>query len=199
MIHHSPFYTVYHGTNELIDRFDQSKSRVVNDYYGGGVAYFTESLDSARTYANGAFKRKNSGERYVYVARLATRKVFDVDDVFTGKELQKFFQKRTDVELIARGAGLLTAGKDKYVTIGQLEAGEMELTGDQIFKGLSKGMNYTAKVTEFLKNMNYDTLRYNAGGYGTPKHSIYIAYDSSNISIVEISLYDSAGNRFIKK
>lgn len=199
MINHAPFYTVYHGTNELIDRFDQSKSRVINDYYGGGVAYFTESLESAHTYANGAYKRKNKGERYVYVAQLSAKKIFDVDDTFTGKDLQKFFQKRTDVELLARGAGLLTPKEDKYVTIGKLEAGEMELTGDQIFKGLSKGMNFTSKVTEFLKTMNYDTLRYNAGGYGIPKHSIYIAYDSSNIKIVEQLLFDSAGNKFSKK
>jgi hypothetical protein len=31
--------TVYHGSGAKFDQFDQKKSRIPNDFYGGGVAY----------------------------------------------------------------------------------------------------------------------------------------------------------------
>ena len=48
---------LYHGTNQLFDKFEQSKSRVLNDYYGGGVAYFTDTLKVAHTYAKSKIGR----------------------------------------------------------------------------------------------------------------------------------------------
>ena len=33
---------VFHGTNTRFDKFDQRQSRIINDNYGGGVAYDIE-------------------------------------------------------------------------------------------------------------------------------------------------------------
>lgn len=189
---------LYHGTNQFFKQFEQSKARILNDYYGGGVAYFTDNSKVALTYAKSMAKSKG-GEKYVFEVDLSVSKIFDVDNEFTGKELKKFFTDKT-VEDFARGAGLLKFGVDKYSVMSSLQLGNQKLTGEQVFKGLSSGMNKTAKAREKLIKLGYDALRYNGGvNMGAAiKHDVYITYDASNVKIVAIYMYDKLDNKYKK-
>lgn len=177
---------VYHGSNSRFNKFDQNKSRIVNDFYGGGVAYFTDNLEVAKTYARAMFRSKGGG-KFVYKVELTLDKVFDVDHTFSKNELTQFFNK-DNVEDFARGAGLLKYGEDRYAIISKLSMGNMTLTGDQIFKGLSKGMNQTARARQILISLGYDGLRHNGGvnmNMAT-KHNVYLAYDANDITIKNV-------------
>lgn len=174
----------YHGSNARFSKFDQGKARIVNDFYGGGVAYFTDNIDVSKSYARTMAKK--GGERYVYEVALNFKKVFDVDKVYTGSELTKFFTDKT-VENFARGAGLMKLGSDKYSTLANLKSGKTSLTGEKVFKGLSKGMVNTAATRNELVKLGYDGLRYNGGlnmGMAT-KHSVYLAYNAASIKLVK--------------
>lgn len=175
---------VYHGSGSRFSKFEQSKARIPNDFYGGGVAYFTDDLGVGITYAK-SMAKKSKGDPIVYTVKLKLKKVFDVDEKFTGKDLINILPK--DVEDFARGAGLMTLDSDKYKVIADLKAGKYTLTGDQVFKGLSKGMNTTAKAREFLISKGYDGLRYNGGvNMGmAKKHNVYLAYDANDIEIIK--------------
>lgn len=179
--------TAYHGSNALFKRFEQSKARILNDYYGGGVAYFTGNEDVAKTYA-ASMKKKYGGEKYIYEVDLNLSKVFDVDHKFTGKELTQFFDDK-DADDFARGSGLMKAGVDKYSVMAKLKSGNLELTGEQVFKGLSRGMVNTAKARQKLISLGYDGLRYNGGvnmNMAT-KHDVYLAYNANDIRIKKIT------------
>jgi hypothetical protein len=186
LLEDSATVTVYHGSNSYFKKFDQNKSRIVNDFYGGGVAYFTDNLEVAKTYARAMFRAKGGG-KYIYKVTLTLQNLFDVDDEFTKNELTKFFNKES-VEEFARGAGLLKFGEDRYAVISKLLSGNMVLTGDQIFKGLSRGMNQTAKARQILIGLGYDGLRHNGGvnmNMAT-KHNVYLAYNADSIVIQNI-------------
>jgi len=172
--------TVYHGTNARFDKFDMKKSRIVNDNYGGGVAYFTDGLSLAFTYAKNMAK-KQGGDPLVYSVELKLSKLFDVDHEFTGKELVDVLP--SDVNDFARGAGLLRLGSDEYKIILNLKSGNMKLTGEQVYRGLSKGNTQTAKARDQLIEKGYDGLRYNMPV--TPKQSVYLAYDAKDIKIIK--------------
>ena len=171
---------VYHGTNARFDKFDQRKSRIVNDNYGGGVAYFTDGLSLAITYAKNMAK-KQGGDPLVYTVELKLSKLFDVDHEFTGKELVNILP--SDVNDFGRGAGLLRLGSDEYKIISNLKSGNMKLTGEQVYRGLSKGNTQTAKARDHLIEKGYDGLRYNMPV--TPKQSVYLAYDAKDITITK--------------
>ena len=49
---------VFHGTGKDFDQFSSDFARVEEDYYGGGVAYFTDNKEVAFGYASdcGALK-----------------------------------------------------------------------------------------------------------------------------------------------
>jgi hypothetical protein len=172
--------TVYHGTNARFEKFDQRKSRIVNDNYGGGVAYFTDSLNLAVTYARNMSK-KQGGDPIVYSVELKLGKLFDVDHTFTGKELVDILP--VDVKDFARGAGLLGLNADEYKVISSLKPGSIKLTGEQVYRGLSKGNTQTAKAREHLIEKGYDGLRYNMPV--TPKQSVYLAYNADDIRILK--------------
>jgi len=183
--------TAYHGSNATFKRFEQTKARILNDYYGGGVAYFTANMEVAKTYA-GAMKRKYGGEKYVYEVEITFKKLFDVDYIFKGKELTQFFDD-SEVDNFARGSGLLKAGVDKYSVMTKLKSGNIELTGEQVFKGLSRGMVNTAKAREKLISLSYDGLRYNGGvdmGMAT-KHDVYLAYNADDVRIKKVYKFKS--------
>lgn len=174
--------TVYHRSGSRFDRFEQSKARVANDFYGGEVAYFTDNLKVAITYAK-SMAKKTQQDPIIYTVNLTLQKLFDVDHVFTGKELTAILPK--DLEGFARGAGMLGLDADKYQVLSSLQAGSVKLSGDTVFKGLSKGMNTTAQAREHLIQQGFDGLRYNGGvnmGMAT-KHNVYLAYDVNSISI----------------
>lgn len=176
----------YHGSNSIFRKFDHSKARIFNDFYGGGIAYFTDNLDVAKTYARNMSKK--FGEPIVYEVDLNFRKLFDVDETFSEDFLILILQY-DDVENFARGAGLMKlGGESKFVTIGRLKEGKINLTGDQVFRGLSRGMNQTARARKILMELGYDGLRYNGGlnmGMAT-KHSVYLAYRENNIKITRV-------------
>lgn len=182
--------TAYHGSGKLFKKFEQSAARVINDFYGGGVAYFTDNKEVGRTYARSMAKTAKTGTPYIYTVSLKFSKMFDVDDVFTGKDLVNILPE--DKESFARGAGLLNWKSDKYKVLGDLSVGAMKLSGDSVFKGLSSGMNQTAKTREHLISLGYDGLRYNGGvnmGMAT-KHNVYLAYKATGIKIEKIALVD---------
>lgn len=174
---------VYHGSGTVFDKFDQRKARVANDFYGGGVAYFTDNVKVAIQYAKSMAKTAKTGTPFVYTCDLNLRNVFDVDEQFTGKKLQQILPK--DIETFARGAGMLGWDKDKYKIIGDLKAGKATLSGDEVFKGLSSGMNQTAAARQYLMDKGYDGLRYNGGLNMNmhTKHNVYLAYYAKSIKI----------------
>lgn len=178
--------TVYHGTGAKFDKFDQRKARIANDFYGGGVAYFTSSLPVSITYAKSMARTMKTGTPFVFTCELKLKKLFDVDHVFKGKELLAILPK--DLDKFARGAGLYSGGKDKFTVQAQLELGQLSLTGDQVFKGLSNGMNATADARAHLTALGYDGLRYNGGVNMdmATKHDVYLAYHADSIHIVKI-------------
>lgn len=180
--------TGYHGTNARFKQFDQKQARIVNDFYGGGVAYFTSNSSVAITYAKSMVKTKKSGEPFVYECKLTLNKIFDVDHKFTGKELTQFFTKET-ADDFARGAGLMKlGGDDSFTVLSKLKSGDMTLTGEQVFKGLSRGMVNTAKARQKLIELGYDGLRYNGGVNMdmAKKHDVYLVYNANDIEIKKV-------------
>lgn len=175
--------TVYHGSGSRFSKFEQSKARVANDFYGGGTAYFTDDFNVAITYAK-SMAKKTKEDPVIYSVKLKLSNLFDVDDSFTGKELVKILPK--DLESFARGAGLLGLNANKYEVLGNLSDGKLKLSGDDVFKGLSKGMNTTAAARDHLIEKGYDGLRYNGGvNMGMKKHNVYLVYDAKNIEMIK--------------
>lgn len=174
--------TVYHGSGSRFNKFEQSKARIVNDFYGGGVAYFTDSVPVAITYAK-SMAKKTGGEPLVYTVSVSFDRVFDVDNVFTGQVLKDILPD--DIEGFARGAGMMGLNADQYKVMASLQTGRAKLTGDQIFKGLSRGMNQTAKTRQHLISRGYDALRYNGevNMDMATKHNVYLAYDAADLTI----------------
>lgn len=171
----------YHGTNSRFSQFEQNKARIVNDYYGGGVAYFTDTLEVAKTYAGFMF-RKFGGERYVYEVELQFDRVFDVDEIYTGDILKRLVGNELDS--FARGAGLLKLGGERFSVLAALKEGNLKLTGDEVFRGLSNGMQNTARARDILRKCGFDGLRHNGGvNMGGQKHNVYLAYDARSINI----------------
>lgn len=178
--------TVYHGTSFSFDAFSQGSARTKNDYYGGGIAYFTDSREIASQYAKASTVLSKFTRKLIYTVQLTFNKLFDVNDKFSGKELLKFIG--SNVEQFARAAGLLKLGVDKYQVLADLKSGRMELTGDDIFRGLSYGMKDVNKTAKKLQSMGYDCLRYNGGAtkYGSIKHNVYVPYKQENIQIIGV-------------
>lgn len=174
--------TAYHGTNSRFNKFEQSKARVVNDVFGGGVAYFTDSVDIAKGYANNMARAKG-GDKILYEVVLKFNKLFDTDEMYTGNELQKMIG--TDVESFARGASLLKLGADRTDVLAKLRGGKMSLTGEQVFKGMSNGMISTRRARERLIQLGYDGLRHNGGLMGGSRHNVYLSYRADQIQIVK--------------
>ena len=184
--------TVYHGSGYRFNKFEQSKARVVNDFYGGGAAYFTDDVGVAITYAK-SMAKKSKEDPIVYTVEIRLSKMFDVDHVFTGKELVDILP--SDLEDFARGAGLLGLNSDKYTVLANLKSGKAKLTGDEVFKGLSKGMNTTAKAREHLISKGYDGLRYNGGVNMNmaKKHNVYLVYDADDAKIIKRQVVKQKG------
>lgn len=184
-------WRVFHGSGTEFDQFKESSSRVKDDYYGGGIGYFTDDKAIAGQYAKAMTKLVKSknplASEKIYTVSLTLNKLFDIDAIYTGRELTKFINNPED---FARKAGMLPLGVDKYDVIAKLKIGDYEMTGDQLFKGLSDGMKSTEKAREQLKKMGYDGLRYNGGkvkGFGSGRqHNVFIPYYPDRIKIVEV-------------
>ena len=176
----------YHGSGQIFDQFDASKARIVNDYYGSGVAYFTDNEKVAEGYAKAMSKKEGSRGRVIYKCQLSLGKIFDVENTYTGKELKRLVG--SNVEAFARGAGLMKAGigDEKYQILGALKEGNYTLKGDLVFKAMSNGMVATRSARIKLQSLGYDGLRYNGGILtGSIKHSVYLAYEPNMIRILE--------------
>lgn len=173
---------VYHGSGKRFEEFSQREARIPNDYFGGGVAYFTDSKPVAETYARSMAKK--TGTPVVYTCRLTLKKCFDVDEVFSGPDLARLLPP--DLEKFARSAGLLNLKSDKYAVLATVP--QMKLTGEQVFKGLSSGMNQTAVARDYLISKGFDGLRYNGGVNmsASIKHNVYLAYHAGSIRIEEV-------------
>jgi len=172
--------TVYHGTNARFDKFDQKKSRIVNDNYGGGIAYFTDSIGLSVTYAK-SMAKKLGGDPIVYSVELKLKKIFDVDDTFTSDDLINILPK--DINEFARSAGLLSLNSNEYKVLSDLKNVTTKLTGEQVYRGLSKGNTQTTKARQHLIEKGYDGLRYNLPT--TPKQSVYLVYNAKDIKIIK--------------
>jgi len=183
---------LYHGSNQIFKQFEQSKSRVANDFYGGGVAYFTDDIDAAITYSKSMAKK--GGDKTIYEVDLKISKIFDIDDYMPLEELHTIYgNDNKKYEDFARGAGLLKYGVDKYGIITKLQEDDLDVTKDQAFKGFSKGMTRTSEAREILKKLGYDSLRYNANRGA----SVYISYNANNIRIYKY-YFVSSENKLIE-
>ncbi len=180
--------TLYHGSGSLFDHFDQSKFRIPNDNWGGGVCYATDNLDLAQKYAKSMSKNTPTHERFVYTLGVKIFNLFDVDDKFTGPILKKMVDS-VGVENFARSAKLLSVGEDKYQILALLKDGNLSLKGSQIFYGISGGMINTSKGRNLLKRFGFDTLRYNSGIVSNGKeHSVYLPYYTKNLEILNVAI-----------
>lgn len=174
--------SVFHGSNAKFKEFATKAKRVENDFFGGGIAYFTDDQKVALTYSR-AMTRRYGGEEYLYKVDLNLSKIFDVDTVYTGAELQKFFA-HIKPEAFARGAGLLKGGADKYSVLASLELGNAVMTGHDVFRGLSQGLVNSSGAEKILMKLGYDGLRYNGGdNMSAGKHNVYMPYYSKDITI----------------
>lgn len=173
----------YHGSNQIFSEFESKYARIINDFYGGGIAYFSDNKEKAIGFAKSMAKKE--GQPIVYTAELEFKHLFDVDETFTGEDLTVLLPD--DLDKFARGAGLVTAGMDKFSIYSKLETGSITLTADQIWRGLSSGQNQTAEAREWLKAKGYDGLRYNSiKREGNLSYSVYLAYYPSSITIVDV-------------
>lgn len=179
-------FKVYHGSGSLFEKFEQNKARIVNDFYGGGVAYFTDNLEVAEQYAAAMAKKTPTKEKFIYEVELDFKKLFDVDAEYSGPILKKFV---SNPEGFARGAGMFKLGADKFGILADLKSGNITFNGEQVFKGLSGGMISTSKARETLKRLGYDGLRYNGGIVMHAKsHNVYLAYHANDIKILDIKI-----------
>lgn len=174
----------HHGSGTPdITEFKQEHARVLNDHYGGGVAYFTNKRHIAHKYAKAMSKK--TGTPTVYSAKLKMNNVFDVDHEYTGDKLKHVLpDDEREHEAFARSAGLMSPGTDKYKVLSDLKKGNTKLTGKQVFYGLSRGGVNTAKAREHLKKKGFDGLRYNGGeNMGEERHDVYMPYNANSIEI----------------
>lgn len=180
---------LYHGSGKKFDKFSPLHARVKNDYYGGGVGYFTGSKEVAKTYAKSSAKTSKTQTPYIYHTSVKMNNVFDVDHKFSGDKLKHVLPHESEHESFARGAGLLKAGSDRAKALSDLKSGKTELSGHQVFKGLSRGGVFTAKAKEHLESKGYDGLRYNGGDNmnAETKHDVYIPYKHDSIKINKVT------------
>lgn len=182
--------TAYHGSGRLFKRFEQRYARILNDYMGGGIAYFTTDLDVAKTYAKSMAKTVGSGTEYIYTVRLTLQNVFDVNQEFSGPELVALLPNTPDgLDKFARGSGILKYGVDRVKALMDLRDGKVGMSGERLFKGLSHGGVDTAKARDALIASGFDALRYNGGANMnmTTRHDVFIPYDANDIAIQKIS------------
>jgi len=181
---------LFHGSNAKFAEFSNKAKRILNDNYGGGIAYFTDTSAVALTYAK-SMTRKYGGTEYIYHVELDLGNIFDVDYIFTKSELTKLLGS-IKPEAFARGAGLLKGDADKYKVLASLELGNLKMSGEEVFKGLSNGYVQSNAAESVLKDLGYDGLRYNGGvNMSAPRHNVYIAYYAKNVRILDISDGDS--------
>lgn len=179
--------TAYHGSGHKFTEFSQIHAKIPNDFYGGGIGYFTDSHPIAKTYAVASSKITRTP--HVYHTELNMQNVFDVDHKFSGKKLIRLLPK--DTKEFAKSAGLLNASNmdNENSILGSLERGDIELTGHQLFWGLSKGGTKTAQARDHLiKRGGYDGLRYNGGVNMNQetRHNVYIPYNAASIKIHKV-------------
>lgn len=176
----------YHGTGHALTHFDEKKAKIRNDFYGGGLGYFTNNKKVAHTYARSAAKETKTP--HIVHSKLEMKNVFDTDHHFTGHKLKRLIPK--DTETFARHAGLLNASneEDKYHILNRLESGEHKLTGHQVFWGLSHGGTKTAAARKHLQKHGYDGLRYTGGAKENPDthHDVYIPYHAHSVEIKHV-------------
>lgn len=173
---------VYHGSNARFPEFKQDKARIVNDFWGGGVAYFTDSIPMAKNYAKGMAKRYG-GTPLVYKVQIRLSKMFDVNSQFDGPEVTAFMGDM-NADTFARGAGLMTMDADQYGIVASLKSGRLALSAEQVYKGLSNGGVNSAVARQRFIEMGFDGLRYNGEINSGAEHNVYLAYDAKDIEIL---------------
>lgn len=181
----------YHGSGRLFRKFEQRHARIPNDYFGGGIAYFTDDLGVAKTYARSMASSQGTKTPHIYYTRLTMRNVFDVDDEFSGPSLKNVLpDNEKEYEMFARGAGLLRLGVDRYQVLADLKSGNVRLSGKQVFFGLSNGGINTAKARDHLIRKGYDGIRYNGGENMNMavRHNVFIPYDANSVQIKKITV-----------
>lgn len=181
---HESTISLYHGTSGHFTKFSQASARSANDLWGGGVGYFTDDEGIAQSYARAANKRVKKGETVMKVD-LSVSNPFDVTKEYSGQDTLTYFNKSgMKAEDFLRFAGKMGLGADKYVLSAKLKAGELAMTGGEIFKGISKNQMAGAAARDLLIKMGHDSLIYSGGdNMGGKKHKVYIAYDPNKITI----------------
>jgi hypothetical protein len=184
---------VYHGSGRSFNKFEQKHARIANDHFGGGIGYFTDNHDVAKTYARSMARRPDATGPHVYHTTLQMNNVFDVDHEYSGDRLKNLLPDNPDDhENFARGAGLLAlGGEDKYTVLNKLRSGKLSLSGAQVFKGLSRGNVDTAKTRQHLISKGYDGIRYNGGENMNmeTRHNVYMPYNASAVTINKVTKF----------
>lgn len=183
---------VWHGTNIKFDQFNKEMARAPNDLYGGGLGYFTDSLEVAKGYARTSVKRakvSKEAQPYIYRVQLTLDNVFDVEKTYSGNFVASFLKSNSysDAESFLRTAGMAKMGTDLPLKVSQLRNGQLEMLGDDLFKALSKGSVNSTNGRNTLIASGFDGLRYPGGIRSGTKglHNVYIAYENDKIKILE--------------
>ncbi len=183
---------VWHGTNAKFDQFSKEMARVPNDLYGGGLGYFTDSLEVAKGYARSSVKRAKvakGAQPYIYKVQLTLDNVFDVEKMYSGNFVAGFLKSNSysDAENFLRTAGMAQIGTDLPLKVSKLRNGKLEMLGDDLFKSLSQGSISSSKGRDTLIASGFDGLRHPGGIRGGTKglHTVYIAYENDKIKILE--------------
>lgn len=179
----------YHGSGNDFDKFEQSASRSKNDLFGGGVAYFTDNIDVARSYSTNAARRRDSLDqtKILYTVRLNLKKAFDT----TVKELdsklvsQLIPDKPSEQDHFGRDLKVYKGDVNRHNFIFKIKSGEVKVSGEALWNAISSRGTNTVKGRNTLKSSGFDGLIYE-GGHITRqvKHKVVIPYNPSSIKII---------------
>ena len=180
---------LYHGTSNVFDKFDEKYARLKNDFYGGGLAYLTDSYEIAKSYSKASKKYDKSDKiPRILTVKTSFKKTFDIDKEYVDDDFLKLISS-IDIDKFSRGAGLMSLGSDTSAVKYNVKKGNVNLKGDQIYKGLEKAFNnQTYKVRKHLEKCGFDSLRYNGGLQikTEHEHDVYIAYRASTLKIIKV-------------
>lgn len=186
--------TLFHGGIDFDGEFRQDMSRSPNDYFGGGVAYFTDNHEVALKYAKNAGKR--SGKLpVVYNVKLTIKNNFDVDKKYNS---ELFLDSIKDLDKFIRNSSIGEYNDPIYVTKQKLKSG-IEITGKSIFKGLSNNHQNSGRAREILIDLGFDGLRYTGDEDSMNPYNVWLPYNSDQVSIVKKDFIDRPSVKIVVK
>jgi hypothetical protein len=167
---------LFHGSTVEINSANQLDSRPIGSMDYGGVVYLTASFNLASRLARS--KRATSGHVYVTSVNVPIERALDLDVQFPALELRKLIRDRHHAEEFARSARIVRYGNPEPDLIDKIADGEIEISGEQAFLGLSRAGSVTSSARTKLSRLGYDAVRYTYDG-GT----VYALFSVSGIRV----------------